>query len=351
MLTRARPQVASLSGAPIPVPGAAEPRFLTVPARVWAPEDVLTLRIPLGGRLTAERVADSNRRSPLHALRYGPLVVAALTEGPRALGRGAVGDLTEPLPPPWRGQYASLGVAAAPPVSSGNATSTMLWLSRPLAGSGEGPASLAPLPPPRAAPPPSSPASPRVRAGGTDAAAAATWRIVPLRSTHGGVEHSVLLESLDRPGLFLTAPPDGAPDGAPPELRRGDGDGGGGDGGGGGGVAASAPPVPPRAEWLQRPAGGGGDERLVVLESAARPGAFITIGDNGSSLRVVKLWPPQSPPPGEPPAGAARFVMRPPQQGLPVVAFLARGRAGRRFLLLPLSDIVDETYSAYVEME
>jgi hypothetical protein len=147
--------------------------------------DSLTIVVPLGDAVRAERVLDD--REPfkhLFALLWGPLALAALTEGPRQLvcgeaSREALLRCVRPVTDAARGQLASLAAADGRLLSRG-------------AGEGGMPEWLAP--------PAESPGPARRRLGGTDAHSAATWRVVAL-----GSDSEIALEAFDRPGSFLCA--------------------------------------------------------------------------------------------------------------------------------------------------
>jgi hypothetical protein len=306
---------ATLNGVPLPRDTASGPtpgEFLVV-RRAWRAGDTLALRLPLGAGLRAERIADE--REPfrrLHALLYGPLVLAALTEGPRALA--AAGPTAS-----------QLAAASAPVPADARAAMTSL---RGCAGNGSPGAGLllahghnGGFDTRLVSTPSEMPGPASRRAGGTDEHAAATWRVLALRS---GV---VALEASHRPGAFLCA------DGATAVLRVAEEDSG----------DVLAPRVPACAEWtphaLPAPQG------ATAYESVAARGAFLRAA-LGGALAVTAGGG------GESDADAC-FAHERPMATLPAVAFWARAATppGRRFLLLPLSDIIDEQYSAYVELQ
>jgi DUF1680 family protein len=301
---------ASLNGAPLAVsPGA----FLTA-RREWRAGDALQLQLPLGEALRSERIADA--REPfrrLHALLWGPLVLAAITDGPRGLAAtpSSLAHAAVPVPASARDAMASLRACGPAPGlyvahADGGSNATRL-----------------------ASPPAELPGPALRRSGGTDAHAAATWRVVPLR---GG--EAIALEASHRPGAFLCPAEDA---GAPPVLRTAIGS------------DPAVAPVPPCAEWAKRAsAAPGAPPKAIALESLHRPGAFLAAaGAPGSATTAAALGVRA----GGAADAAACFELAPPLATLPAVAFWARGQApGRRFLLLPLQDIVDETFSAYVEL-
>jgi hypothetical protein len=312
---------ATLNGVPLlrdtpvgPTPG----EFLVV-RRAWRAGDTLALRLPLGSGLRAERIADE--REPfrlLHALLYGPLVLAALTEGPRALAAAGpslaqLAAASAPVPEEARASFTSLRGCAGTDGAAAGSQSPGAGL---LLAHGEGGAfDLRMVPNPGEMPGPAS-----RRAGGTDAHAAATWRVVALRS---GV---VALEASHRPGAFVCADADGSAALRVSEEDSGD---------------VLAPRVPPCAEWTPHPLPS--PSGATAYESVLRRGAFLRAAPGGA-IAVT---------PGDAGASdaAACFAHESPLATLPPVAFWARAATGgRRFLLLPLSDIVDEHYSAYVEL-
>jgi hypothetical protein len=115
------------------------------------------------------------------------------------------------------------------------------------------------------------------------------------------------------------------------------------------GANPAVAPVPPCGEWARRASTApGAAAGAAALESLSRPGAFLTAGPPGAATDGAPL----SVRAGSAADAAACFELTAPLATLPAVAFWARGAApGRRFLLLPLQDIVDETYSAYVELQ
>jgi len=271
-------------------------RFFTV-AREWG-GDTLRLRVPLGAA-RAERIADS--REPfkhLFAILWGPLVLAGLTDESRTLAGSsasvaALAAILAPVPDSARAQLASF---TAP---DGR------YLTRTAGGGVRW-----------ADPPAEMPGPARHRLGGTDAHSRAVWRLVALR------EGAVALEAMDRPGAFLCLKSGGAASMALGEHS----------------ADPLQPSVPPCGEWRthmqQNPSGG------IVLESVAASGTYLCAspGDEDVQLRQSR-------------EGCAPLTQAPPIATLPAVAFWALGGApGLKFLLMPLSDILDETYSAYMEI-
>ena len=117
------------------------------------------------------------------------------------------------------------------------------------------------------------------------------------------------------------------------------------------GADPAAAPVPPCGEWTRRASTApGAAQGAVALESLSRPGAFLTaMGPPGAATDGAPLGVRAGAKSSD---AATCFELTDPLSTLPAVAFWARGAApGRRFLLLPLQDIVDETYSAYVELQ
>jgi len=287
-----------------PQPG----RFLIV-QRAWAAGEAgLSLELPLGDAVRAERILDD--REPfrrLHALLWGPLVLGGLTDGERALGcAGAAGELlrrcVRPVPDEARAQLVSLRAPGAARallmrnVSAG-APQALLW-----------------------APAPAERPVARRRSGGSDAAAAATWRMMPV------ADGSVALEALDRPGLFLAPAGEGGG-----ELRLMPGE---------PLDAAEAASPPLAARWARSEEGA----CCLRLESRLYPGTALAVPtvEGGAPIPARTAAAAER---GEP------LARDEPLETLPDVAFWAlSAEAGRKVLMIPLSDIIDETYSAYWEI-
>ncbi|KAJ1635714.1 hypothetical protein T492DRAFT_964307, partial [Pavlovales sp. CCMP2436] len=202
---------------------------LEVPPSAAATADA-TLLLTAG--LRAEGVKDERAKfAPLHALLYGPLVLATLTPGPRALrvnppsagalpGRvGSAGwEWVHPLPEAARSELVTLRLLSTTDWSSGSGSSGQQAHQRTVlvhTGSGR-PAAFAHAPPL----PPN-----RTRAGGSDALHAATFRLAfaPAVSILAGTAtpamgfvhahrvaalaegDAVVLEPFDLPGSTLVA--------------------------------------------------------------------------------------------------------------------------------------------------
>lgn len=217
---------------------------------------------------------------------------------------------------------------------------------------------------PRPVEPPAVP--PRV--GGSDAVNAATWRVTPLPTGHrpagdetsreAGVgrepsvgasrdEDSVAFEAFDRPGMLLTlsslltpgaASDEMGPSGHSLQLE----------------AASSAAASKRRLHqrWVLRsftsscpPPSSSSD--TVALESAALPGVWLRGDVQGRQLTAG---------PGR--AQAALFQLTPPLARYPPLALWASSNvtcAGRdaancreQYLMVPLRDIIDETYAAHL---
>lgn len=175
-----------------PVPGGVRPgQFLSL-KRSWVGER-LELAMPLKG-VTCERIRDDRANfRHLHALLYGPIVLAGLTgeEGERRLAgaRGTHdGDVVRsvvPVPVSVREQHwVSLRIT----------TSSGLWamshsIEDDVLGFSRIPAEM--------------PGPATNRKGGTDAHAASTWRLIRVPGSDDPA--TMAFESFDRPGSFLRA--------------------------------------------------------------------------------------------------------------------------------------------------
>lgn len=122
------------------------------------------------------------------------------------------------------------------------------------------------------------PVVPGARRGGTDAANAATWRFVPAAEGGGGGTELFHLEAFDRPGHLLSLDEGGTVRLLP---RPADG----------------PPPVTQAWRRTPCPTGSGegeGEGGSVHLESAARPGQYLTLVrqvDAGCNPRCQRLQP------------------------------------------------------------
>ena len=291
-----------------PVPGAT-----LVVSHTWQPGDALDVRLDLGAAVRVERIADTREpHNRLHALLYGPLVLAGLTDGPRALGCAAPagggskidGRCVQAVSLAARKQLVSLRLRGADGrcLARGNAT----------AGGDGASYQLVWAQPPREVPGPA-----RRRRGGSDAHNRCTWRL-----THvpGASSSALAFESFDRPGTFICAPT------APAEqlMARY--------------LAETTPEqLPVCVLWTTNASD---TEAPFTLPAAAvgssQGGSFLgALQDGGvsmSSIAAVVEWVPSY----------AQF---------PAVAFWAQGtRPQRRVLLLPIADVIDETYTAYHEL-
>ena len=105
---------------------------------------------------------------------------------------------------------------------------------------------------------------------------------------------------------------------------------------------------PPCARWVKREAAGG-----FRLESRLYPGVFLSAPTAAEAAEEKAAGGVAA---GALPARTAAaqgeaLVIREPLETLPAVAFWALSSTwGRKVLLIPLADIVDESYTAYLEI-
>lgn len=370
-----------------PSPGA----FLSL-KRSWAGER-LELTLPIPG-VTCERVRDD--RAPfkhLHALLYGPVVLAGLTGpdgerrlvGARGTAEGGVVRSVIPVPQSVRDQHwLSLRIT----------TSSGLWAVShgPEAPDALGFSSL----------PAEMPGPATNRRGGTDAHASSTWRIIRVPGSDDPA--TMAFESFDRPGTFLqasgvngdiilteTGPLDvgwaiDVPSGLPDSAKF---------------LKWGPMYLPPELEGTK------GVSDYLTLESAAFPGHFLSsVMPKGNASGVPRLTVAKIPYGfGEEKdrfAQASTFNLGEPLATFPTMAFWGRGYNRRNFLvrdghgraetasprfppggqsaggsgalslraftgrcthapssqptpffsqLMPLQDIVDESYTVYFDFE
>ena len=208
------------------------------------------------------------------------------------------------------------------------------------------------------------PALPPTRAGrrgGSDGVNAATWRIAPqppssetaaeAASDGAAWTRPVVFEAFDRPGYVLTAG-----DGAAGPLLVG--------GAEGGALRLRLMPARPPSEggaqrWWMRLVGGA--EPRYALESAAAAGLWLVAANAASAPPLLRRLPNAGG--GGVPAGTAVFALRAPLATYPPLAFWARSNATQQlscpattagctsrgtFLMVPLNELLDESYSAHL---
>ena len=302
----------------------------------------------------------------LFALLYGPVLLAALSTGERrffappsaaAPPSGGAAAATgwpawlHPVPEAARRQLHTLQLD---PGGVGGAAGSAAR-RRVLSHRGEGA-------PPQLEVEPAQPPTRAGRRGGSDGVDAATWRVVPQpppgeatagEATAGAAwTRPVVFEAFDRPGYVLTAG-DGA---ASPLLV-------------GGTEHPSAPrlrlmPARPPSDdgaqrWWMRLVGG--TEPRYALESAAAAGLWLVAADTDTAPPLLRRLPNAGG--GGVPAGAAVFALRAPLATYPPLAFWARSNATQQlscpataagctsrgtFLMVPLNELLDESYSAHL---
>ena len=317
--------------------------------------------------------APSGGGDVLFALLYGPVLLAALSTGerrffasPSAAAQPSGGAAAAAGWPPWlhpvpeaaRRQLHTLqldpgGVGGAAGGAAGGAVGGAAR-RRVLSHRGEG----APL---QLEAEPAQPPTRAGRRGGSDGVNAATWRIAPQPpSTEAAGDAAagdaawtrpVVFEAFDRPGYVLTAG-DGA---AGPLLA----------GGAEGGAARlrlmpTRPPSDDGAQrWWMRLVSGA--EPRYALESAAAAGLWLVAADAASAPPLLRRL--TSAGGGGVPVSAAVFTLRAPLATYPPLAFWARSNATQQlgcpattagctgrgtFLMVPLNELLDESYSAHL---
>lgn len=309
---------ARLNGEPVPIPKHARSLRLS---RTWSPADLLHLE--LWPTLRLEEPPDSRPQfASLRAVFYGPLLLAALAHeaGVRRLGVSPADPPVRwmaPVPREAREQYVSireLGPRGEKPPAAG----ARMWVHA------QGRLFVRDVP----APPPSDRPS---GGGGTNASAAATWRLQPAGAM--GPSGSVFFEAFDRPGLYIAAA-------------------------GGGAEAELLLQPTPHAFWpraaLTGAAGGSS------FESTVQPGSFISThpagGSAGGPLPSSRLRLARAAGGGDAFAGASSFAIGNRTETPPPLAFWARPPAGAPeadaggFLMYALNEVLDERYSVYLEL-
>jgi DUF1680 family protein len=290
----------------------AVPGATLVVSHRWQPGDALNVRLQLGAGVRVEPIADTREpHNRLHALLYGPLVLAGLTDGPRALGCAAPADggssldgrCVQPVPVAARNQLVSVRLHGGDGrcLARGNATADgasyqLVW----------------------AQPPKEVPGPARRRRGGTDAHSRCTWRLTHVPGASGS---ALAVESFDRPGTFLCAPTSPAEQLTARYLAE-----------------TTPGQLPACSLWATNTSA---TETPFTLSAAAagssQGSSFLGVSQQDgavvmSSAGAVVEWVPS-------------FAQFPP------VAFWAQGtRPQRRVLLMPIADVFDETYTAYHEL-
>ena len=330
--------------------------------------DVLALQLRAAPALRPARSdgGGGDEAFPL-ALLYGPVLLAALSTGERRFFAppGAAAATGWPawlhaVPDAARRQLHTLqldpaGVAGAVGGAAAGGAAGGAARRRVLSHRGEGA-------PPQLEVEPAQPPTRAGRRGGSDGVDAATWRVVPQpppgeatagEATAGAAwTRPVVFEAFDRPGYVLTAG-DGA---AGPLLV-------------GGTEHPSAlrlrlmPARPPSDDgaqrWWMRLVGGA--EPRYALESAAAAGLWLVAADTDTAPPLLRRLPNAGG--GGVPAGAAVFALRAPLATYPPLAFWARSNATQQlgcaattagctsrgtFLMVPLNELLDESYSAHL---
>ena len=271
------------------------------------PDVQARIRLQLPVELHAERLQDSRcKYRDLHALLYGPLVLAGLTSSDELQGR--VEDLhasIRPVPLVARQELVSLSGQSGGQHegssrlgnSEGSRASDPLVTHLP-----NGALVLKPLRNPGYS-------FPEVRRGGSDDANAATFRLVRMEN------HTVALESFGRPNQYV------------------------GEADAGGGVRILLLRTVAAGAKLPRFRRHDGPNGEVLLESSIQPGAYVTMSPDGDGTLQLAAQSPQSPP--------LPLHVVPSAAEYPPASFWADAYDGRAVLLWPLNEMIDETYTVY----
>ena len=298
------------------------------------------------------RASDTAASRTLFGVMHGPLLLAALTEGDRLVRASSSANVASP--PAWlmpvtaaarKELHALVLVGSNGPSCPTPSTGVPSLLMMHDGVGKQVVARRRPTQPPAVAP----------RVGGSDDVNAATWRITPApvgetpRDAAGSASvREVVLESYDRPGQVLTL--QAAGDGSPyrPLLLE----------------AALPRRAGAHQRWLLRPhekcrqmGGDSPESAVVLLESAAEQGLFVAFPSDATSDASAYM---QRAPLLEAAAdveGAAVFRLSAPLARYPPVAWWAATNASshrdpplrsKHFLMLPLRDLIDETYAAHL---
>ena len=302
---------AEINGEPIPIHHGASVLEIT---RTWSMGDRLTISLWPSLRLVA--APDTRPQfSSLRAVFYGPVLLAALAHevGIRRLGAPATNpsQWLTPVPREVRVQYVSIRESLPDPIASASA-----WVHA------QGQLSLRQVPEP--------PQSERpFGGGGTNASAAATWRMQP--ANDWGMAGAFVFEAYDRPGMYLAS--------------RGVGQ----------HVELSLGPTP--ESFHVRPALNG-EKGASSFESSSRPGWYVSCaGGAPPKLRALRLERAPSVTLDAAFKKSSSFKIANATEAPPPLAFWARPplrdtpSGGEGFLMYALNEVLDERYSVYLQLD
>ncbi|XP_028062117.1 uncharacterized protein LOC114265503 isoform X2 [Camellia sinensis] len=277
----------------LPTPG----NFLSV-TRKWGPGDKITLELPIG--LRTEVIKDDRPKySSIHAILYGPYLLAGLTSGDwdiKTESTASLSDFITPIPAVYNSHLISLSQ------ESGNSTFVLTNSNRSI--------TIEKFPKP-----------------GTDSSIRSTFRLI-LKDANSTEEFSnpkdaigkfVMLEPFDFPGMLLTH------QGIDETL----------------GVADSAD----SGSVFRLVAGLDGKVETVSLESESQEGCFVYSDVDYKSGTSIKLsCISGSSDNGF--EGAASFIMKDGISKYHPISFVGKG-VRRNFILHPLHSLWDESYTVY----
>ncbi|KAI3414771.1 uncharacterized protein J3R85_015949 [Psidium guajava] len=281
----------------LPTPG----NYLVVKEK-WGPGDKLTLQLPLGLRTEAIK-DDRSEYASLHAILYGPFLLAGLTSGDWEIKANPDASLTNwitSIPASYNSQLQSLSQesgASSYFLTNTNQSITMEKFPEP----------------------------------GTDSAAHATFRLVSKDPTASGIRSqkmgmigkSVMLEPFDLPGMVIVHR--GKDKGLVVEGSSED-----------------------SSSLFRIVAGLDGNAKSVSLESESLEGCYIYAGlnyDKGSSVKLGCVSDPSDSKFNK----ASSFNLGDAMSMYHPMSFVAEG-AKRNFLLVPLLSLRDESYTVYFDI-
>ncbi|CAM8910239.1 unnamed protein product [Rhodiola kirilowii] len=281
----------------VPSPGS----FLTV-TKMWNSGDKLVLKLPMTPRLEAIK-DDRPEFSTIHAVLFGPYVLAGLTEDDWVIktGSGSISDCLKPIPPSFNSHLISLSLAS-------NAKGFSLARNGSLITK-------------KALP-----------SHGTNESVHATFRLIiqgqsPLQllSPKEVLDKQAALEPFDLPGTVLVH------QGKDKILR----------------TAGAASPG--EASIFRFVPGLDGHSRTVSLESHSHKGCYVYSSAATGSFKDVKLSCANSSVEPDFKQGTS-FVMHPGVSQFHPISFIATGPK-RNYIMQPLHSLKDEFYNVYFDIQ
>ncbi|KAL3752112.1 hypothetical protein ACJRO7_012863 [Eucalyptus globulus] len=281
----------------LPTPG----KFLVLEGK-WSPSDKLSLQFPLGLRTEAIK-DDRPKYASLHAILYGPYLLAGLTSRDWELKADPDAPLSNwitPVPASYGSQLLSLSQA------SGNSSYFLTNTDHSI--------TMEKSPEP-----------------GTDSAVHATFRLVSkdpttsgIRSREGVIRKSVMLEPFDLPGMVIVEK------GKEKHLV----------------VEGSSKGS---SSLFRVVAGLDGKAKAVSFESESHKGCYIYTGlnhDEGSGVKLGCVSDHSN----SKFKKASSFAWEDATSHYHPISFVAKG-ASRNFLLVPLMSLRDESYTVYFDIQ